>query len=75
MALALEERSRTEILGRNDAIAALKQEVELLESEKAKLCTEVGQLADLHADVSSLRDAKEKAKGEVACLKKQVEDA
>jgi hypothetical protein len=41
MALALEERSTTELLGQNDAIKALKKENELLETEKDKLSEKV----------------------------------
>jgi hypothetical protein len=41
MALAMEERTTTELLGCNDAIAALKHEVELLKGEKVKLSADV----------------------------------
>jgi hypothetical protein len=74
MALAMEEHTTTELLGRNDAIAALNHEVELLEGEKAKLSADVAKLTDLRLLVTSLRTDKEKAEGELICLKKQVED-
>jgi hypothetical protein len=60
MALVLEERSTSELLGRNDAIKALKKENELLESEKTKLSAEVVELANLCLEVgdSGLRSRK-----------------
>jgi hypothetical protein len=41
MALAMEERTTTKLLGCNDAIVALKHEVELLKGEKVKLSADV----------------------------------
>jgi chromosome segregation ATPase len=75
MALAMEERTTTKMLGRNNAIETLKQEVEVLESEKTKLSTKVSELASLRLEVNNLRGDKEKAEGELVHLRKQVEDA
>jgi hypothetical protein len=70
MALALEERSTSELLGWNDAIKALKKENELLESEKTKLSAEVVELANLRLVVGGLRTEKEKVDKEVVELRK-----
>jgi outer membrane murein-binding lipoprotein Lpp len=82
MALAMEERTTTEMLGQNNAIETLKHEVEVLGDENTKLSTkvtrlstEVSEVADLHLKVASFREDKERAEGEVARLKRQVEDA
>jgi hypothetical protein len=72
MSLALEERSTTELRGRNNAIKALKKENELLETEKAKLSEEVAKLVSLRLEVGGLRTEKEKVALEVAELKKQA---
>jgi predicted nucleic acid-binding Zn-ribbon protein len=75
MALAMEERTTTEMLGCNNTIEMLKREVEVLESEKTKLFAEVFELASHHLVVNNLRGDREKAKGELAHLRRQVEDA
>jgi hypothetical protein len=41
MALAMEERTTTKMLGRNNAIETLKREVEVLGGENTKLSAEV----------------------------------
>jgi hypothetical protein len=75
MALAMEERTTTEMLGRNNAIETLKREVEVLESKKTKLFAKVSELTSLYLEVNNLRGDKEGAEGELVCLRKQVEDA
>jgi chromosome segregation ATPase len=75
MALAMEERTTMEMLGRNNAIEILKREVEVLESEKTKLSAEVFELASLRLEVNNLYGDREKAEGELARLRRQVEDA
>jgi hypothetical protein len=75
LALTLEERSTSELLGWNDAIKALKKENELLESEKTKLSAEVVELANLCLVVGGLWTKKEKVDKEVVELRKQAEDA
>jgi predicted transcriptional regulator len=75
MALALKERSISELLGQNDAIKALKKENELLESEKTKLSAEVVELANLRLELGGLQTEKEKVDKEVVELRKQAEDA
>jgi hypothetical protein len=82
MALAMEERTTMEMLRRNNAIETLKHEVQVLVGENAKLFAEVARLsgeasevADLRLKVASFRDDKERAEGEVAHLKRQVEEA
>jgi hypothetical protein len=61
MALALEECSMTELLGRNNAIKALTKEHELLETKKAKLLEEVAELASLRLEVGGLQTEKKAA--------------
>jgi Zn-dependent M32 family carboxypeptidase len=70
------------MLGWNNAIETLKHEVEVLVGENTKLSAEVARLSgeasevvDLCLKVESFRDDKERAEGEVACLKRQVEEA
>jgi chromosome segregation ATPase len=75
MALAMEERTITEMLGCNNAIETLKREVEVLESKKTKLSAEVSKLASLRLEVNNLHGDREKAEGELARLRRQVEDA
>jgi hypothetical protein len=82
MALAMEERMTTEMLVRNNAIEMLKHEVKVLVGENTKLSAEVARLSgeasevvDLRLMVASFRDDEERAKGEVAGLKRQVEEA
>jgi hypothetical protein len=82
MALAMEEHTTTEMLGQNNAIKMLKREVEVLGDENTKLSAEVSRLsgeasevADLRLKLASFRDNKERAEGEVARLKRQVEEA
>jgi hypothetical protein len=72
----------TEMLGENNAIETLKCEVEVLGDKNTKLSAKVTRLsaqvlevADLHLKVASFRDDKERAEGEVAHLKRQVEEA
>jgi DNA repair exonuclease SbcCD ATPase subunit len=57
------------------AIETLKWEVEVLESEKTKLSAEVFELARLHLEVNNLHGDREKVEGELARLRRQVEDA
>jgi prefoldin subunit 5 len=68
MATALEECSTCEVLDRNEAIEALKKEIEVLVAEKTHLTAEVGGLSSTRAEVENLRK-------EADLLKKQVEDA
>jgi FtsZ-binding cell division protein ZapB len=82
MALAMEERTTTEMLGQNNAIETLKHEVEVLGDKNNKLSTEATrfsaealEVADLRLKVASFRDDKERSEGEVARLKRQVEEA
>jgi hypothetical protein len=72
MSSALEERSTTELLGRNNAIKVLKKENELIKTEKAKLLEEVAELVSLRLEVGGLRTEKEKVALEVVELKKQA---
>jgi cell division septum initiation protein DivIVA len=78
----MEEHTTMEMLGQNNATETLKYEVEVLVGQNAKLSTEVARLsseasevADLRLKVVSFRDNKERAEGEVARLKRQVEEA
>jgi prefoldin subunit 5 len=75
MALAMEERTTTEMLGRNNAIETLKWEVEVLESEKTKLAAEVSELVSFCLEVNNLCGDREKVAGELDHLRRQVEDA
>lgn len=75
MALEMEERTTTEILGRNNAIEKLKGVVEALEAEKQELSAQVTEIGDLRSEVVSLRSDKESAALEVSRLRKLVEDA
>lgn len=63
------------MLGRNDAIKALKTENEILESKKTKLFVEVVDLANIRLEIGSLRTKKQKVGKEVVELRKQVDDA
>jgi hypothetical protein len=70
MAMAMEERTTTEMLGWNNAVETLKREVEVLGDENTMLSTEVTRLsakasevADLLLKVASFRDDKERAEG------------
>jgi hypothetical protein len=70
------------MLVRNNAIEMLKHEVKVLVGENTKLSAEVARLSgeasevvDLRLMVASFRDDEERAKGEVAGLKRQVEEA
>jgi hypothetical protein len=53
MAAALEERSACEVLDWNDAIDALKKEIEVLEVDKVRLSAEVGGLSTARADAEN----------------------
>jgi predicted translin family RNA/ssDNA-binding protein len=82
MALAMEERMAMKMLGQNNTIKTLKCEVQVLGDENTKLSAEVTRLsteaskvADLRLKVASFHDDKERAEGEVARLKRQVEEA
>lgn len=66
MSAALDERSTREVLDRNDAIDALKKEVEILEAEKTWLSAEVSNLNATRADLGNLRT-------KVESLTKQLE--
>jgi predicted transcriptional regulator len=68
MVAALEERSTREVLDQNDAIDALKKEIEVLETEKARLSVEVRVLSTARTDVEVLHK-------EAEALKKKVEVA
>jgi hypothetical protein len=68
MAAALEECSTREVLDRNEAIEALKKEVEVFVAEKTCLTMEVGGLSSARVEVENLRK-------ETDLLKKQVKDA
>jgi hypothetical protein len=54
MVAALEEHSTHEVLDRNDAIDALKKEIEVLETEKAQLSVEVRVLSTTRTDTEVL---------------------
>jgi seryl-tRNA synthetase len=68
MAAALEECSMREVLDLNDAIDALKKEIEVLEAEKVRISMEVGGLPTTHADAENFCK-------EAEVLRKQMEDA
>jgi tRNA(Ser,Leu) C12 N-acetylase TAN1 len=68
MAAALEERSTCELLDRNDAIEALKKEIEVLEAEKTRLLAEVDGLRTTHTNADDLH-------AQVETLTKQLEGA
>jgi predicted RNase H-like nuclease (RuvC/YqgF family) len=66
MAAALEERITREVLDRNEAIEALKEEVEVLGAKKTRLVAEVGGLSIACVEAENLRK-------EIESLRKQVE--
>jgi predicted RNase H-like nuclease (RuvC/YqgF family) len=68
MVAALQERSTCELLDCNDAIEALKKEIEVLEAEKTRLSAEVDGLRTTHANVDNLH-------AQVETLTKQLEGA
>jgi hypothetical protein len=77
----MEEHTTAEMLGQNNAIETLKREVEVLGDENTKLSAEVtwlsaeaSEVVDLRLKVASFREDKERAEGEVARLKRQVEE-
>ena len=68
MAEALEEHSMQEVVGRNQAIEALKKEMGILEVEKTRLAGEVGGLCTAQAELGELQK-------KVDLLNKEVDGA
>lgn len=68
MAAALEERCTWEVLDWNEAIEALKSDIEVMEADKAHLVVEVSNLSSTSAEVRTLRQ-------EGDSLRKQLEEA